>query len=187
MNAIRRDETVDAIHSIYVDQWDWEKVISKESRNLNTLKETVDCIYQVILKTRDHMYKLFPELDNNGLPDKIFYITSQELLDMYPTLSPKEREYAITKEKGAVCLMQIGGKLSSGTSHDGRSPDYDDWSLNCDILLYYKLLDIAFEISSMGIRVDENSLVSQLKEQVVKTDCPYHSTKQYLKRSFHIQ
>lgn len=164
MNAIRRDETVDAIHSIYVDQWDWEKVITKESRNLDTLKETVDRIYEVILSTRDHMYKVFPELDHNGLPDRIFYITTQELLDMYPTLTPKQREYEITKAKGAVCLMQIGGKLTSGTSHDGRSPDYDDWSLNCDILLYYKQLDIAFEISSMGIRVDENSLVSQLKE-----------------------
>ena len=163
MNAIRRDEYVDEIHSIYVDQWDWEVVITKERRNLNTLKETVDKIYKVILNTQKHIKNNFPALEENNLPDKIYYITTQELEDKYPTLTPKEREYAITKEMGAVCIMQIGGKLASGKPHDGRAPDYDDWSMNCDILLYYKLLDIAMEISSMGIRVDEHSLVAQVK------------------------
>lgn len=163
MNAIRRDEYVDEIHSIYVDQWDWEVVITKERRNLNTLKETVDKIYKVILNTQKHIKNNFPALEENNLPDKIYYITTQELEDRYPTLTPKQREYAITKEMGAVCIMQIGGKLASGKPHDGRAPDYDDWSMNCDILLYYKLLDIAMEISSMGIRVDEHSLVAQVK------------------------
>lgn len=176
MNAIRRDETVDEIHSVYVDQWDWEMVISKERRNLETLKETVDKIYQVILKTQKHIIEKFPSLEKNNLPDKIYYITTQELENKYPTLTPKEREYAITKEKGAVCLMQIGGKLASGKPHDGRAPDYDDWTMNCDILLYYKLLDIALEISSMGIRVDEKSLVVQVKEANCehRLEYPFH-------------
>ncbi len=164
MNAIRRDEHVDEIHSIYVDQWDWERVISKESRNLETLKNNVNSIFNVVKTTQNHINNIYPQLKENKLPEAIYYLTTQELENMYPSFTPKEREYSITKEKGAVCLMQIGGKLSSGNKHDGRSPDYDDWNLNCDILLYYKPLDLALEISSMGIRVDENSLQNQLKE-----------------------
>lgn len=176
MNAIRRDEIVDEIHSIYVDQWDWERVIAKQDRNLDTLKATVDSIYEVILNTQKHIIKKFPALKENYLPENIFYITSQELEDRYPDLSPKQREYNITKEKGAVCIMQIGGKLNSGKPHDGRAPDYDDWAMNCDILLYYELLDIALEISSMGIRVDENSLVAQVKEAKCehRLEFPFH-------------
>ena len=166
MNAIRRDETTDAIHSIYVDQWDWEKVIAKKERTLETLKDTVSKIYTVLLNTERYMSKEYPELGEafakNPMPREIFFITSQELEDKYPELTSKEREHAITKEHGAVCLMQIGGKLRSGNPHDGRSPDYDDWSMNCDILLYFDVLDISLEISSMGVRVDEEALERQL-------------------------
>ncbi len=166
MNAIRRDETTDAIHSIYVDQWDWEKVIAKEARTFETLKDTVSKIYTVLLNTERYMSKEYPELgeafSKNPMPREIVFITSQELEDKYPELTPKEREHAITKEHGAVCLMQIGGKLRSGKPHDGRSPDYDDWTMNCDILLYFDVLDISLEISSMGVRVDEDALERQL-------------------------
>ncbi len=161
MNAVRRDEVPDNIHSIFVDQWDWEKVIKKEDRNLDYLKETVRNVYKVLRKTEKFMsiqYDYIEEL----LPDEIFFITTQELEDKYPDKTPKEREYLITREKGAVCLMQIGDKLKSGKEHDFRAPDYDDWSLNCDIFVYYPVLDIALELSSMGIRVDEDSIVSQL-------------------------
>lgn len=162
MNAIRRDEITDNIHSIYVDQWDWEKIISKEERNIDTLKNTVKLIYKVLKNTEKYMSIQYDYIEEI-LPKDIFFITSQELLDMYPDKTSKEREYLITKEKGAVFIMQIGGKLSSGESHDGRSPDYDDWNLNGDILVYYPVLDIALELSSMGIRVDEDSLLKQLE------------------------
>ncbi len=161
MNAIRRDEDTDNTHSIYVDQWDWEKIIDKEERNIDTLKTTVKAIYKALKNTEKYMAIQYDYIEEI-LPKEIFFITSQELLDMYPDKTPKEREYLICKEKGAVFLMQIGGELSNGESHDGRAPDYDDWSLNGDILVYYPVLDIALELSSMGIRVDENSLQQQL-------------------------
>ncbi len=162
MTAIRRDEDTDNIHSIYVDQWDWEKIISKEERNLETLKETVFRIYMAIKQTEYYICGKYHFMDP-FLPNEISFITTQELEDLYPDKTPKEREVLITKERGAVFLMQIGGKLLSGERHDGRAPDYDDWSLNGDILVYYPVLDIALELSSMGIRVDEESLSNQLK------------------------
>ncbi len=167
MNAIRRDEDTDNIHSIYVDQWDWERVISREERNIDTLKETVRRVYSALKKTEKTMAVYYDYIEEI-LPKEIFFITSQELLDLYPDLSPKAREYAIVKEKGAVFIMQIGDELSNGKPHDGRAPDYDDWSLNGDILVYYPVLDIALELSSMGIRVDEFSLLRQLE----KAGCP---------------
>ncbi len=162
MNAIRRDEDTDNTHSIYVDQWDWEKIIDKEERNIDTLKTTVKSIYKALKNTEKYMSIQYDYIEEI-LPKEIFFITSQELLDMYPDKTPKEREYLICKEKGAVFLMQIGGVLSNGEAHDGRAPDYDDWALNGDILVYYPVLDIALELSSMGIRVDENSLKQQLE------------------------
>ena len=161
MNAIRRDEDLDNIHSIYVDQWDWEFIIDKENRNIEFLKEIVRKIYSVLISTEkmlENKYAFY----NSFLASEIFFITSQELEDLYPNLSAKEREKEITKKYGAVFLMQIGGVLKSGEKHDGRAPDYDDWNLNGDILVYNEVLDIAFEISSMGIRVDEKSLKRQL-------------------------
>jgi aspartate--ammonia ligase len=163
MNAIRRDEDLDNLHSIYVDQWDWEKIIRKEDRNTGTLKSVVRQIYRVFLKTRDYICDEYPVLQPH-LPAEISFISSQELEDLYPGLPPKEREDAITEEKGAVFVMQIGGVLKSGEKHDGRAPDYDDWSLNGDILFWNPLLRKAFEISSMGIRVDEEALLRQLKQ-----------------------
>ena len=163
MSAIRRDEETDNIHSIYVDQWDWEKIISKEDRNLDTLKEAVRTVYKVLRKTEKYMsihYDYIEEI----LPHDIFFITTSELEEMFPDYSPKEREYYIAKAKGAVCIMQIGGVLENGEPHDGRAPDYDDWALNADIIVYYPVLDIALELSSMGIRVDKKTLLSQLKE-----------------------
>lgn len=163
MNAIRRDEDTDNIHSLYVDQWDWEKVIHKDDRNLDTLKEAVRIIYNCLKKTEKYMAIQYDYIEEI-LPKEIFFITSQELEDKYPNLSSKDREYAIAKEKGAVFIMQIGKVLESGERHDGRAPDYDDWELNGDIIVYYPLLDIALELSSMGVRVDEDSLAKQLKE-----------------------
>ncbi|MGL5151355.1 MAG: aspartate--ammonia ligase [Clostridium sp.] len=161
MNAIRRDEDLDNLHSIYVDQWDWEKIISKEERSLENLKGIVKSIYGVLKNTEKYVKtKLVNE--ELVLPEEIYFITSQELEDMYPNLNSKEREDKICKDKKAVFLMQIGGILKSGEKHDGRSPDYDDWSLNGDILVWYPLLDRAFELSSMGIRVDEKALDEQL-------------------------
>lgn len=163
MNAIRRDEDTDNIHSIFVDQWDWEKIIHKEERTIDTLKETVTTVYKCLRKTEKYMaiqYDYIEEL----LPHDIFFITTKELAEMFPDNTPKEREYYITKTKGAVCILQIGDKLDNGEPHDGRAPDYDDWSLNADIVVYYPLLDIALEISSMGIRVDKAALLSQLKK-----------------------
>ena len=161
MNAIRRDEELDNIHSIYVDQWDWEKVITKEERTIDYLIDTVKKIVGVICDTNDLLKVDFPELSVN-LNREVKAITTQELEDMYPTLTPKERENAIAKEYGTVLLMQIGKTLKSGNKHDGRAPDYDDWELNGDILFYNEVLGTAFEISSMGIRVDEVSLDKQL-------------------------
>ena len=161
MTAIRRDEDLDNIHSVYVDQWDWEKIISKENRTVDTLKEVVRTIYKVLRKTEKYMAIQYDYIEEI-LPKDIFFITTQELLDLYPDCTPKEREYKITKEKGAVFLMKIGKTLSNGERHDGRAPDYDDWELNGDILVYYPVLDIALELTSMGIRVDEESLDRQL-------------------------
>ncbi|MCC8017156.1 MAG: aspartate--ammonia ligase [Lachnospiraceae bacterium] len=167
MNAIRRDEVTDNIHSVFVDQWDWEKVITKEERVTDTLKDTARTVYQVLRKTEKYMtiqYDYIHEI----LPKEIFFITTQELENLFPDSTPKEREYYITKEKGAVCLLQIGDLLQSGEKHDGRAPDYDDWKLNADIIVYYPVLDIALELSSMGIRVDETALAEQLE----KAGCP---------------
>ena len=163
MIAIRRDEELDNIHSVYVDQWDWEKVITREQRNMDTLISTVRAIYSVLRKTEKYMavqYDYIEEL----LPREIAFVTTQELVDAYPGLSPKEREYRAVRKHGAVFLMQVGKKLTNGERHDGRAPDYDDWEMNGDILVYYPPLDIALELSSMGIRVDRESLDSQLTE-----------------------
>lgn len=162
MNAIRRDEDLDNLHSIYVEQWDWEKVIDKKDRTVETLKSTVEAIYDVFKETEKYISEIYPFIEKI-LPERITFITTQELEDMYPELTPKEREDAICKEKGAVFVMQIGGELKSGIKHDGRSPDYDDWTLNGDIIFWYPVLQRAFELSSMGIRVDEEALLGQLK------------------------
>lgn len=161
MNAIRRDEDTDNIHSIFVDQWDWEKIILKEDRNVNTLQEIVKKVYEALKITEKYISQQYDFVEE-FLPNEISFITSQELEDMYPESTPKEREYKITKLKGAVFIMQIGGALASGEKHDGRAPDYDDWKLNGDIIVYYPVLDIALELSSMGIRVDEDTLIEQL-------------------------
>ena len=164
MNAIRRDEELDNIHSIYVDQWDWEKVIERRDRNIDYLKKTVRAIVGAIFETQELLYGAFPNITKNYINKDVFFITTQELEDMYPDISSaKERENLITREHACVFLMQIGGKLRSGVRHDGRAPDYDDWSLNGDILVWNDVLGSAFELSSMGIRVDAESLVSQLK------------------------
>ncbi|WP_019228850.1 aspartate--ammonia ligase, partial [Sedimentibacter sp. B4] len=175
MNAIRRDEDLDNIHSIYVDQWDWEKIIKKTDRSKDTLKYVVTQIYNVFRSTEKYLESLYPFL-RNELPSEIHFITTQELLDLYPDKTPKEREYLITKEKKAVFLMEVGKKLSDGKIHDGRAADYDDWSLNGDILFYFSTLDIALELSSMGIRVDKDALLSQLEErdQMHKSKFPFH-------------
>ncbi|SDK13754.1 aspartate--ammonia ligase [Natronincola ferrireducens] len=162
MDAIRRDEDLDNLHSIYVDQWDWEKIITKEERTVDTLKATVKGIYRVFKETEKHVAALYPQF-TPFLPEDISFITTQQLEDKYPTLSSKERENAIAKEKGAVFLMEIGDTLKSGEKHDGRAPDYDDWHLNGDILFWYPTLEMALELSSMGIRVDEDTLERQLK------------------------
>lgn len=164
MNAIRRDEICDNLHSIYVDQWDWEKIITAEDRNTDYLKETVCSIYGAILLTAKAVEEKYPVLDC-ALPDDIAFVSTYELEEKYPELTPKERENAAAKEYGAVFVMQIGGRLKNGEKHDGRAPDYDDWKLNGDILVYNRVLDSAFELSSMGIRVDRDSLLSQLKAE----------------------
>ena len=161
MNAIRRDEEVDNLHSVYVDQWDWEKVISAEDRNVAYLKRTVRDIVSAVSETSSALNVAFPSL-RTKLPSEVFFITTQELEDLYPDLTPKQREDEICKKKGVVFLMQIGKILKSGIKHDGRAPDYDDWALNGDILFYNEVLGCAFEISSMGIRVDPKSLDEQL-------------------------
>ena len=174
MNAIRRDEDLDAIHSVYVDQWDWEKIINKNQRRLSYLKATVKKIYSVLKKLSKTVAKTYPELKTE-FPEEITFISTKELEQKYPELSRKEREKAITKENGAVFIYQIGWDLSDGKPHDGRAADYDDWKLNGDILLWYDVLDIALEISSMGIRVDKNSIQKQLrkKKELEKLSNPY--------------
>ena len=167
MNAIRRDEITDNIHSIFVDQWDWEKIIKKDERTIATLMDTVKVVYKCLRKTEKYMAIQYDYIEEI-LPHDIFFVTTQELADMFPDNTPKEREYYIAKAKGAVCIMQIGDVLENGERHDGRAPDYDDWSLNADIVVYYPVLDIALELSSMGIRVDKDALLSQLE----KAGCP---------------
>ena len=164
MNALRPDEDLDNIHSIYVDQWDWERVINKEDRNLDFLKKIVRRIYEAIKVIENKIYVEFPQI-TPILPEDIYFITAEELLQKYPGKTPKEREDLITKEYGAVFIIGIGGKLSDGSLHDGRAADYDDWSLNGDLLLWNPVLSHAFEISSMGIRVDEEALRRQLRER----------------------
>lgn len=175
MNAIRRDEVLSNLHSLYVDQWDWELVIRKEDRNLDFLKEIVGKIYRVVRDTESNVCELYPRF-RPILPPEIFFIGSQELEDLYPDLSPRERENEIASRYGAVFISQIGGKLRSGQRHDGRAPDYDDWALNGDILLWFPILSCALEISSMGIRVDEQSLPLQLAEAECESriHLPFH-------------
>ena len=184
MNALRPDEELDNIHSIYVDQWDWERVINPEDRNLDYLKKIVRRIYEAIKVTENKLYVEFPQIEPQ-LPEDIFFITSEDLLQMYPGMTPKERENAITREHKAVFIIGIGGLLSDGTRHDGRAADYDDWStpngtgsegLNGDILLWNPILESAFEVSSMGIRVNEESLRRQLalRGEEYKLDLYYH-------------
>jgi len=168
MNAIRRDEEMTNLHSIYVDQWDWEKVITPETRNLSYLKETVCKIVGAICDTLDELKKLYPQIEVS-LEREVNFVTTQELEDMYPALSPKERENEYLKEHKTAFIMQIGDLLKSGQKHDGRAPDYDDWSLNGDIVFYNELLGKAFEVSSMGIRVDAKAL----DEQLTKANCNY--------------
>ena len=163
MNAIRRDEDMDNTHSIYVDQWDWEKVITKEDRNFDFLKETVRKIYKVFLNTERELSARFEKVKIN-LPNEVTFITSQELENLYPNLTPEERENEFAKSKGAIFVMQIGKVLASGQRHDGRAPDYDDWELNGDLILWDPALNHSLELSSMGIRVDKDALERQLKE-----------------------
>ncbi|MFC0478392.1 aspartate--ammonia ligase [Robertmurraya beringensis] len=161
MNAIRRDEILSNLHSLYVDQWDWEKVITREQRNVQTLQAEVRKIYNVLRSTEIYLNDFFPEL-TPSLPMNIHFVTTQELEDEFPELTPKQREDKVAKEYGAVFIFQIGGELKSGKKHDGRSPDYDDWTLNGDIVLWNPTLEMAFEVSSMGVRVDEEALKQQL-------------------------
>ena len=185
MNAIRRDEVADNVHSIYVDQWDWEKIILKEQRNRETLKETVRKVYKAIKKTEKYMAIRYDYIEEI-LPKEIFFITAEELAEMYPGYTPKEREDKIAKLKGAVFIMGIGHELSCGERHDGRAPDYDDWNLNGDIIVWFPLLNRSLELSSMGIRVDKETLMSQLtisgcedraelpfQKSVIKGELPY--------------
>ena len=185
MNAIRRDEVADNIHSIFVDQWDWEKIILKEQRNKDTLKEVVRKVYKAIKKTEKYMAIRYDYIEEI-LPKEIFFITSEELAEMYPGYTPKEREDKIAKLKGAVFIMGIGHELSCGERHDGRAPDYDDWNLNGDIIVWFPLLNRSLELSSMGIRVDKETLMNQLtisgcedraelpfQKSVIKGELPY--------------
>lgn len=175
MNAIRRDEIVDNIHSIYVDQWDWEKVISKEQRTIEYLKDTVKKIYHCIRKTSIEISEKY-DIYAPNLPREITFVSTQQLEDEYPELTSSERENTVAKKYGAVFIMQIGGKLKSGKKHDGRAPDYDDWSLNGDIFVDYPVIGRGLELSSMGIRVDKESLLSQLKSEnaMDRLELPFH-------------
>ena len=175
MNAIRRDEDTDNIHSMFVDQWDWEKIITKEQRTEATLRRTVQCIYAALRHTEQYIVNEYSFI-GKLLPEEITFLTTQELEDRWGDLTPKEREYRAAKEYGAVFLMQIGGALKSGKPHDGRAPDYDDWTLNGDIIVYYPVLDIALELSSMGIRVDEDAMRRQLalKGCESRAELPFH-------------
>ena len=174
MNAIRRDEQLDNLHSVYVDQWDWEKIIDRKDRTMSYLKKTVRSIYKAIKKVSGLVNSKYPAVSHN-LPDNITFVSTTDLEKQYPDLTRKERENAVCKKYGAVFLCKIGGKLKDGAPHDGRAADYDDWKLNGDILLWYEPLNCAFEISSMGIRVDEKSLVKQLKakKETEKISNPY--------------
>ena len=176
MNAIRRDEELDNLHSIYVDQWDWEKVITAKDRTLPFLQETVRDIVDAVCSTADELRWKFPELKAIRLTREPTFITTQELEDLYPDLTPKERENAFTRAHGTVCIMQIGGQLKSGIRHDGRAPDYDDWTLNCDILFWHKALGCALELSSMGIRVDPAAMTRQLEASGCpeRAELPFH-------------
>ena len=176
MNAIRRDEDMDNLHSIYVDQWDWEKVITAKDRTLPFLQETVRDIVDAVCSTADELRWKFPELKAIRLTREPTFITTQELEDLYPDLTPKERENAFTRAHGTVCIMQIGGQLKSGIRHDGRAPDYDDWTLNCDILFWHKALGCALELSSMGIRVDPAAMTRQLEAAGCpeRAELPFH-------------
>ena len=176
MNAIRRDEELDNLHSIYVDQWDWERVITKEDRTLEFLQETVRDIVDAVCATSDELRWKFPALKVIRLNRDVTFFTSQELEDLYPNKTPKERENIIARAHGTVCIMQIGGKLKSGEKHDGRAPDYDDWTLNCDILFWHKTLECALELSSMGIRVDADAMRRQLAEAgcLERAELPFH-------------
>ena len=167
MNAIRRDEELDNLHSVYVDQWDWEKIITPETRNEETLRHTVRRVMRALKETEEALHRANPEIEP-FINEKVTFLTSQELLDRYPGLSPKERENAAAKEYGTIFVMGIGGALSDGKPHDGRAPDYDDWALNGDILIWYPVLDRAVELSSMGIRVNEESL----RRQLALAGCP---------------
>ena len=176
MNAVRRDETLDNLHSIYVDQWDWERVITARQRNLDFLKDTVRDIVDAVCATSDELRWKFPALKKIRLGREVTFITTQELEDLYPALTPKERENAFAKAHGTICILQIGGKLKSGQPHDGRAPDYDDWTLNCDILFWHKPLGCALELSSMGIRVDADAMRRQLQEAGCpeRAELPFH-------------
>ena len=175
MNAIRRDEETDNLHSMFVDQWDWEKIITKEQRTEQTLRHTVRCIYAALRHTEQYIVN---EYDFIGrlLPEDIVFVSSQELEDRWPDKTPREREYLAVKEHGAIFLTQIGGALKGGAPHDGRAPDYDDWSLNGDIIVYYPVLDTALELSSMGIRVDEDAMQRQLAASgcTSRAELPFH-------------
>ncbi len=175
MNAIRRDEELDNLHSVYVDQWDWEKVITADQRNVEYLKETVNTIYHAIRNLGDYVNRLYREIQTE-IPNEITFVTAQALEDRWPDKTPKEREDLITREYGAVFIMGIGGPLASGEKHDGRAPDYDDWDLNGDIILWNEVLGHAFEISSMGIRVDAASMRRQLAAAGCpeRADLPFH-------------
>lgn len=177
MNAIRRDEETDNLHSLYVDQWDWEKVITNEDRNIDYLKETVDLIYKALLETVEVVQKTFPVLKRE-FNDKVFYINSEELLKMYPNLSSQEREKEICKKYGTVFIIGIGDRLSNGLPHDLRAPDYDDWTLNGDLLIYDNILEKSVELSSMGIRVNNESIIKQLEKANAyeRKSYPFHQS-----------
>ena len=175
MNAIRRDEETDNLHSMFVDQWDWEKIITKEQRTEQTLRRTVRSIYDALRHTEQYIVNEYSFI-GRLLPEDITFVSSQELEDRWPDKTPKEREYLAAKEHGAIFLMQIGGALKSGIPHDGRAPDYDDWTLNGDIIVYYPVLDTALELSSMGIRVDEEAMRRQLSVSgcTSRAELPFH-------------
>lgn len=175
MNAVRRDEDLDNLHSTYVDQWDWEKIISRKDRNEQTLRYCVKAIMKALVETQSEVIKVFENLEPFIYED-ITFLTTQELEDQYPDLSPKQREYMICKAHKSVFLMKIGDHLNSGKKHDDRAPDYDDWQLNGDILIYYPVLDCVIELSSMGIRVDAASLAAQLKKAGCeeRSSLPFH-------------
>ena len=186
MNAIRRDEEMDNLHSIYVDQWDWERVIEREDRTEQYLKETVQKIIDALCDTLDTVKERFPSVDVK-IERNVHFVTTQELEDMYPDFTGKERERAIAKEYGTVFVMKIGEKLKSGKPHDGRAPDYDDWQLNGDIIIYNEVLEDAFEISSMGIRVDEKSLDYQLKASGKDERRSFDFTNRFLRVPYPLQ